>query len=227
MRRFSLLLLAVLVVAVPTLTGCPKPQTQPEVKVPVGTSAVPAADQEPTFSDAVTTVDDFAPDFALTDTEGNEVTKADYSGKVLVMDIWSTTCSSCVKKLDEYLPLYEQYKDQGVEWLAVSMDAKPEVASAGVAKHKWPYRVAMFNDELKQAYFADEAVMTIPMVRIIDRDGNLRYAFSAASTLQDMELALKELAEETVGGDEPAGEDDAAEEPAASAEAPEGGKPAE
>ena len=86
----------------------------------------------------------------------------------------------------------------------------------------------MFNEELKAAYFADESTIIIPQVRIIDRDGNLRYSFKSDSTVADLELALSKLVEETVGGDESADTGAQDEEPAdAPQPSPEAAAPAQ
>ncbi|NSW55170.1 MAG: TlpA family protein disulfide reductase [Armatimonadetes bacterium] len=218
---FGILLLA----AFALIAGCPKPQTEDITPTPKQAGAAePDQQAEPTFSAGVTEVDEMAPDFTIKDTEGNDVTKADFSGKILVLDFWSTTCSSCVKKLDEYVPIYEKYKDKGVEWLAVSLDPKPEVAAGGAKQHNWPYRVAMFDEELKASYFADESTVVIPQVRIIDRDGNLRYSFKPDSTAADLDLALSKLVDETVGGDESVTKDIVAEEEAAETDEASGAK---
>ncbi len=205
-----------LLAAFALISGCPKPQTEEATPVPTQAGPTePGPQAEPTFSAGVTELDEMAPDFTIKDTEGNDVTKADFSGKILILDFWSTTCSSCVKKLDEYMPIYEKYKDKGVELVAVSLDPKPEVAAGGAKRHNWPYPIAMFSEELKAAYFPGESTVVIPQVRIIDRDGNLRYSFKPDSTVADLELALSKLVEETVGGDESVTKDVVAEEEAA------------
>jgi len=192
------------VVAVLTvvLAGCPGPETPAAIEPMQPEGATVEQAQSGGFSEGVTVVDEMAPDFVLLDTDGNEVTKAEFTGTVLVLDFWATWCKPCVKKLKEYEPILAKYADKGVELVAVSLDSKPEVAAGWAKENQFPYRVVMFNDEFKDAYFPEEDTIAVPQVRLIDRDGNLRYKFSANTGAKDLELALAELVEETVGGDE-------------------------
>lgn len=202
-------------VALLVLAGCGEKPAQSAV-LP-GNSTGPAA-SGPAFSDGVTETDEMAPDFVLKDTDGNDVTKADFSGKVLCLDFWATWCAPCVKKLKEYEPIIAKYQDKGVELVAVSLDSSPEVAAGWAKTENSPYRIVMLDDVFKAAYFPEvSGQIPVPQVRIIDRDGNLRYKFDAKSTVEDLELALSKLVEETAGGAEvPAGDgEDAADKPTA------------
>jgi len=185
-----------------SLAGCPPATDTQGTDTPATPLELEPTDEGPVFSDAVTEVDEFAPDFVLLDTDGNEVTKAGFSGKVLVLDFWSTICKPCLKKLEAYEPIIAEHADKGVELLAVSLDSKPEVAAGWAKKTDFPFPIAMMNDDLKAAYFPGQSSIAVPQVRIIDRDGNLRFSFNSNSTVQDMALALAQLAEEMVGGDE-------------------------
>lgn len=190
------------------LAGCPKPQSDSAPKSAAeGGLPAPGADRPensaPTYSSGAAQVDEEAPDFVLTDTEGNELTRDDFRGKVLVLDFWATWCEPCKAKLKEYEPIINKYSEQGVELLAVSLDSGPEVAAGWAKKNDFPFTVVMMTDQLKADYFPEvTGDVKIPEVRIIDRDGNLRFKFDARSTVQDLELALAELVVETVGGDE-------------------------
>lgn len=190
------------VISVALMTACAKKAPQPLASAPGGGPKV-APPAPATFSAGVTETDELAPDFTLKDTEGNEVTKADFSGKILILDFWATWCSPCVKKLKAYEPIVAKYRDKGVELLAVSLDSSPDVAAGWAKQNACPFRIVMFNEEMKAAYFPEvTGQLAIPQVRILDRDGNLRYKFSSDSVVEDLELALQKLVEEKVGGDQ-------------------------
>jgi len=207
----TVLLLVTLLAATLALVGCPKPQQVSHGPAPVadaknagpvsdaGTAEAPAGG----YSSGVTEADEPAPDFTLIGTDGAELTKDQFTNKVVVLDFWSTTCEPCKEKLKKYEPIIDKYKDKGVELLAVSLDSAPEVAAGWAKQNNFPFTIVMMTDQLKADYFPEvTGDLKIPEVRIIDRDGNLRFKFDAKSTVQDMELALAELTAETVGGDE-------------------------
>ena len=68
---------------------------------------------------------DTVPGFQVTDTEGRVHTPEVYEGKVLVMDIISTSCDPCNKEMPDLVALYKDVKEEyggGVEFLSVSID---------------------------------------------------------------------------------------------------------
>ena len=51
-----------------------------------------------------------APTPPLKDANGKEYTFAQFRGKVIVIDIWATWCSSCLAKMPDFIALSEKYK---------------------------------------------------------------------------------------------------------------------
>jgi peroxiredoxin len=199
-KRTALIAAAAVVALVAVIAGCGKNSGAPG-KPPAGME--PKAVTPATFSAGVTETDEFAPDFTLKDTAGQDASKADYSGKILCLDFWATWCAPCVKKLKEYEPIIAKYQDKGVELVAVSLDSTPDVAAGWGKQNSSPFQIVMLDDAFKAAYFPEETgQVPVPQVRIIDRDGNLRYKFSAESTVEDLDLALSKLVTETAGGAE-------------------------
>lgn len=230
-------LLVTVLAATVALIGCPKPQQISQGPAPIAdvknaaaASGAANAEEPAGYSSGVAEADEPAPDFTLTTTDGAELTKDQFTNKVLVLDFWATWCEPCKEKLKKYEPIIEKYADKGVELLAVSLDSGPEVAAGWAKQNNLPFTVVMMTDQLKADYFPEvTGDLKIPEVRIIDRDGNLRFRFDAKSTVQDMDLALAELTAETVGGDESVTKEVVGDQPAASAadKAPAATTPAE
>lgn len=69
---------------------------------------------DPTTEPEVLTADesqgevDYAPDFTLSDLDGNSVSLSDYAGTPLLVNFWATWCPPCRSEL----PLIQQYQDQ-------------------------------------------------------------------------------------------------------------------
>ena len=75
-------------------------------------------------------VDDTAPrvgqplaDFTLPDLRGQSVQLAALRGKVVFVNVWATWCPPCVEEMPMIQQLYERLHSQGLEVLAVSLDA--------------------------------------------------------------------------------------------------------
>ena len=64
-----------------------------------------------------------APDFTLPDLEGREVSLSDYRGKVVFLNIWATWCPPCRDEMPSMQRMYEDFKGDYFEMLAVSIDA--------------------------------------------------------------------------------------------------------
>ncbi|MEX2466668.1 MAG: TlpA disulfide reductase family protein [Gemmatimonadota bacterium] len=66
-----------------------------------------------------------APNFSAYTLDGAEVSLADYSGKVVLMNIWATWCAPCREEMPSMQRLYEEFEGTDFEILAVSVDARP------------------------------------------------------------------------------------------------------
>lgn len=64
-----------------------------------------------------------APDFAVTDMDGNPARLSDYRGKVVLLNIWATWCPPCREEMPSMQRLYETVGDEDFVILAVSIDA--------------------------------------------------------------------------------------------------------
>jgi len=68
-------------------------------------------------------------DFTLEDLEGNEVTVSELLDKGPVMiSFWALWCTPCKEEMKQMNPIYNKYKDQGFEYLAINQDDQKSVA---------------------------------------------------------------------------------------------------
>ncbi|MBS4209712.1 thiol-disulfide oxidoreductase ResA [Bacillus sp. FJAT-50079] len=70
-------------------------------------------------------VGDQAPDFVLTDMDGNKHKLSDYRGKGVFLNFWGTYCEPCKREMPYMNNQFHAYQDQGVEILAVNV-GEPE-----------------------------------------------------------------------------------------------------
>lgn len=113
-----------------------------------------------------------APAWTLKDVEGNEVTSAQFKGKVVVLDFWATWCPPCRREIPGYIALQKKYGDQGLAIIGVSLDqAGPSVVKKFAAENKMNYTLVMGDDKIVAAFGGVEG---IPTTFLIDRDGRIR-----------------------------------------------------
>ena len=114
-----------------------------------------------------------APHFTLTDLKGKRISLSDYEGKVLFLNYWATWCPPCRAEIPDFIEVYDEYKDKGLEILGVSVDdISPDKVNDFVRRNKMNYPVAMATQELFQDYQPPRA---IPTTLVIDGDGKIQY----------------------------------------------------
>jgi peroxiredoxin len=130
-----------------------------------------------------------APDFTLTDANGNSVKLSDYRGKVVLLNFWATWCGPCALEIPWFIEFQQQYKAKGLEIIGVSMDEDGwSAVKPYMAEHKMNYRVLLGNDSVSQLY---GGVESLPTTFLIDRDG--RFAFSPHIGLAGKNEYLNEI----------------------------------
>lgn len=109
-----------------------------------------------------------APDFTLPDPGGKKVSLKDYRGKVVFLAFWATWCEYCREEIPAMESLYRDYKDKGLEIVAVNIKDKRADALAFIKKHRISYPVLMDPEgEVGLLYGA----YATPTVYLIDRNG--------------------------------------------------------
>ena len=112
-----------------------------------------------------------APDFKFPDMGGKMVSLSDYRGKVVLVNIWATWCSSCVDEMPSMEKLYQKLKGEDFEILAVSIDSLgAEVVAPFMKKYKLTFPALIDSaGAIRMGY----RTTGVPESFIIDKDGIL------------------------------------------------------
>jgi len=112
-----------------------------------------------------------APDFSLPDLDGKKVNLSDYLGKVVLVNIWATWCLPCVEEMPSMQKLYNEFKNDDFEILAVSIDVQGlEVVAPFMENHKLTFPALLDpQGTVKTPY----GITGVPESFIIDKDGTL------------------------------------------------------
>lgn len=118
----------------------------------------------------------------LVDTEEKEHTFAEFRGKTLVIDVWATWCSSCLKKMPEFIALRNSYSDNpDVEFITVSIDRKEvkENWLAAIAKREMGDMLNLYPNCSEQSQFeSDYHVSGVPRYIVLDKEGKIVSAYA-------------------------------------------------
>lgn len=118
-----------------------------------------------------------APAPILYDKEGKEHTFSEFNGKVLVIDVWATWCSSCLAKMPQYIALRNSYSNNpDIEFITVSIDrtGAKEKWLAALEKRKMDGMLNLMPDcEYESQFESEYHVSGVPRYIIIDRQGKI------------------------------------------------------
>lgn len=113
-----------------------------------------------------------APDVVFTDIQGKKFTSQDLRGKVVMVNFWATSCTTCVKEMPRMVETYNKYKDRGLEFVAVAMSYDPPNYVLNYAEtRQLPFRVALdVKGDLAKAF---GNVQMTPTTFVIDQNGHI------------------------------------------------------
>lgn len=72
----------------------------------------------------------YAPDFQLTTLSGETVRLSALRGKPVILNFWASWCVPCQAEMPALQEVYEEYKDQGLQVIAVNVTFQDQQAAA-------------------------------------------------------------------------------------------------
>ena len=128
-----------------------------------------------------------------------------YTGRILVVDMWATWCSSCIERFPKMVSMHNKYANQGVQIVSMNLDDRGDAASLTAANRFLQRINARFpnyhmDENLMQAFEMLDLI-GIPVVLIYDRKGKQRYRLTGDNpynqfTDKDIEIAIQHLINE-------------------------------
>jgi thiol-disulfide isomerase/thioredoxin len=139
-------------------------------------------------------------DTQLQSTNGQPIKLSNYSGKVLLVNLWATWCGPCRNETPELVRLHKEYHDRGLEMVALSTE--DPVASAQkvrdfVQQFQVDYPVGWATRDVAIALMQLTGKSSIPQSFIITRSGRIRKQFIGFHPIQTPPL-LKQAIEEAL-----------------------------
>lgn len=107
--------------------------------------------------------------FILRDIDGNVRRWSEFEGKPLMINFWATWCGPCRKEIPVLINIYNQYHEQGLEIIGISVDQRRDQVPPFVQQFDIPY-VILYGDYQSTIEFG--LGRGIPVTIFIDAEGN-------------------------------------------------------
>ena len=142
-------------------------------------------------------VGDMAPDFQLQQMNKNNdletIRLSELKGKGVMLNFWATYCKPCEVEMPYMEELYPQYKDKGIEIVAISLDATEAVIHQFIDKYNLTFPIPHDNkNQVMDLY----KVGPIPSTFFINPEGEIVEKVEGALTLERLEGYFEQISPE-------------------------------
>ncbi len=135
---------------------------------------------------------------------GEPIKLSDYSGKVLLINLWATWCGPCRMETPELVKLHKEFHGRGVELIGLSTedpDASAQSVRDFVREYNVDYHIGWATREVALTLMQGKG--SIPQSFIITRDGRIKkrfIGFSPDKTPPQLKEALEEALNDNGSG---------------------------
>ena len=131
--------------------------------------------------------DNCMPDVKFVDTHGTVYSRAELTGKVVVVNFWATWCKPCQREIPAFSRIYDKYKERGVIFLGVLTGDNADASTLlnFQSDNEMTYPVVRATQELQLEYNDDMA--NLPTTLVYDRGG--KQVLRRVGGLNDQKLA--------------------------------------
>jgi len=131
-----------------------------------------------------------SPDFTTWDLVGKKVNLSSFGTRPVLLSFWATWCTPCLGEIPHFVAFQNQYREQGLQVIGISMDDGPKPVREFYQKFKMNYPVALGTEKLAEAY---GGVLGLPVMFLIGRDGQVAAKYVGEVQMPVLEQEIKSL----------------------------------
>lgn len=133
-----------------------------------------------------------APEVSYTLLDGQKTSTGQLKGQVVLVNFWSTSCSTCITEMPQVAATFEKFRGRGFQTVAVAMeyDAPALVSDFAIAR-KLPFGVAIDNTgEIAERF---GKVRLTPTSFLIDKRGLIVQRWTGAPDFAALQKMVEKL----------------------------------
>lgn len=135
---------------------------------------------------------DAAPAVVYTLLDGQRIDTASLKGRVVLVNFWATSCTTCVAEMPELVATHEKYHGRGYQTVAVAMRYDPPALVASFAEdRKLPFGVAIDNTGAIANSFGD--VELTPTSFLINKRGDIVQRYEGKPDFAALRALIEKL----------------------------------
>lgn len=131
-----------------------------------------------------------APDFMLSDLNGQELRLSAYKGRVVLLNFWATWCDPCRREIPRFVELQKKYRDRGFQVIGISLDDDVKAVPPFYRDYKMNYPVAVGDAKLAESF---GNILGLPVNFLIDRDGRIAARHLGEADIPQLEDEIESL----------------------------------
>lgn len=130
-----------------------------------------------------------APQVSFTNLKGEKFAMESLRGKVVLVNFWATSCTTCVAEMPDMIKTYERFHAQGLEFFAVAMSYDPPNYVLNFSETRaLPFHVALDVDGNLAKQFGD--VKMTPTTFLIDKQGKILKRYLGQPSFEEMNTLI-------------------------------------
>lgn len=133
-----------------------------------------------------------APDFTLTNMEGNKVSLSDYRGKIVFLNFWATWCRYCKLEMPDFEEVHNVLlnNDKAVI-LTVNVQEKKSTVENFIEEYRLTLPVLLdTSGEVSAGLYG---VQSLPMTFIINPDGTVYNLLRGMTDKETLEMVIEKM----------------------------------
>lgn len=136
-----------------------------------------------------------APDVSFTTLQGDTLTTEQLRGKVVLVNFWTTTCTTCIKEMPHLISTYNKFVARGFETIAVAMQYDvPSQVKTYTERNALPFKVAI--DAMGEVARSFNDVRLTPTTFLIDKHGKIVHKYLGEPEFKQLHTVLNQLLSE-------------------------------